>query len=328
MKILVIIPNEGGVEYHRLIKPFTLLADQGHEVNSVNLLNHSNFDVLENGYDYVVFSRILCIEEIDISIDVLNAVRKSGAKVIVDVDDYWKLHHGHLLERHWRMMKYDARTEFALKNADMVWTTHKHLAAKVDNFNTHVIPNAIDPTEAQWQPSKVDDYSIGWFGSAAHEGDVKTIAGQFRNWSKNNKDVKVYSTYNESQAKIFMRIAHSLGECNLVPSKSVYEYGNMYDLVSVSIAPLSDNSFNACKSELKAIEAGFKGKAFIATKMHPYTICCDVNNSVLFRPSNLIAGLNKMKDEAFREDKAAALSEMVRANYDLRTVNKLREQLL
>lgn len=327
MKILIVVPNEGGVEYHRLIKPFTLIGER-HEVNAVNMLNHSNFDVLNNGYDYVIFSRILCIEEIDISSDVLNAVKKSGAKLIVDVDDYWKLHHGHLLEKHWRYMKFAERTEYALKQADMVWTTHKVLADKIPNKNVYIIPNAIDPTEAQWQPSKVDEYSIGWFGSAAHEVDVKTIANQFRNWRKNNQGVNVYSTYNEHQSHIFMRIAYSLGECNLVPSKSVYEYGNMYDLVSVSIAPLADNSFNVCKSELKAIEAGFKGKAFIATKMHPYTICCNKDNSVLFRPSSLIKGLNQLKDKSFRDDKAAALSEMVRANYDLRKVNKLREQTL
>lgn len=329
MKILIVTPNQGGVEYHRLFKPFILLAaSEGYEVSHVNLLNYTNFDVLDEGFDYVVFSRILCVEDFDISDDVLDHVKRSGAKLIVDVDDYWKLHSGHLLENHWRKMKFEQRTMFALSNADMVWTTHNQLADLIPNKNAVVIPNAIDPTEAQWQPSKVDDYSIGWFGSPAHERDVLTIAGQFRNWRKNSKGVKVFSPYNEDKAMVYIRIAYSLGECDLVSTTDVWNYGKMYDNVSVSIAPLADNYFNTCKSELKAIEAGFKGKAFMCTKMHPYTLCCTNENSVLFRPSNLIKGLDAMKDRAFREDKAAKLSEYVRENYDLRRVNELRKQTL
>lgn len=328
-KCLIIAPNEGGVEYHRLFKPSDLLSKTGRfEMYSTNMLNHSNFDVLDEGFDWVIFSRMLCVEDVDISEDVLQAVKKSGAKIVVDVDDYWKLHHGHLLEQHWRKMKFEQRTVFALKNADMVWTTHNHLADQIPNRNVHVIPNAIDPTEEQWQPSKVEYYSIGWFGSAAHEKDVETIETQFTAWSRANPSVKVLSPYNEKQAKVWVSIAKSLGGCDMINTQDIWNYAKMYDHVSVSIAPLADNVFNSFKSELKAIEAGFKGKAFMCTKMHPYTICCTKENSELFRPSNLIASLNKMKDANYRNDKAEALSEMVRKNYDLREVNKMRKQTL
>ena len=328
-KCLIITPNQGGVEYHRLFRPSDLLTKTGRfEMYHTNILNHSNFDVLDEGFDWVIFSRMLCVEDVDISQDVFDAVKKSGAKIVVDVDDYWKLHHGHLLEKHWHKMKFEQRTVFALKNADMVWTTHTHLADQVPNKNVHVIPNAIDPTEEQWQPSKVEDYRIGWFGSAAHEKDVETIAKQFTNWKRSNPSVKVLSPYNEHQSYVWLGIAKSLGECGMMNTMDVWNYGKMYDQVSVSIAPLADNVFNSFKSELKAIEAGFKGKAFMCTKMHPYTLCCTKGNSELFRPSNLIKSLNRMKDKAYREDKAITLSEHVRRLYDLRVVNKLREQLL
>jgi processive 1,2-diacylglycerol beta-glucosyltransferase len=326
MRILLVTANNGGVEYHRLFKPFQLLTE--HHVAQTNVLCPENYDVLDEGWDWVVFSRMLSPHDHDISAEVLTMVKRSGAKVLVDVDDYWRLHHGHILERHWSKMKFEKRTLYALTNADMVWTTHQHLADKVPNANTHIIPNAIDPTEAQWQPSKVDGLSIGWFGSAAHEKDVDTISQPFRYWRRANPSVRVVSTYSEKDPRTFLRIAAALGECDLAPAKDIWNYATLYDMVSVSIAPLADNEFNLCKSELKAIEAGFKGKAFAATKIHPYTLCCDDTNSVLFRPSTLVKKLDRMKDTAFREDIAAALSVKVRENYDLRNVNELREQAL
>jgi processive 1,2-diacylglycerol beta-glucosyltransferase len=326
MKILIVTANDGGVEYHRLFSPFRLLTQ--HEVSITNVLCPETYDLLDEGYDWVVFSRMLCATDEDISAEVLTMVKRSGAKVLVDVDDYWRLHHGHLLEKHWAKMKFQKRTEYALKNADMVWTTHQFLSDRVPNANTHILPNALNPDEAQWQPSKVNGLSIGWFGSAAHERDIDTISQPFRHWRRANPSVQVVSTYSEKHRGTFLRIAAKLGECDLAPAKDVWNYGTMYDMVSVSIAPLADNEFNMCKSELKAIEAGFKGKAFMATKMHPYTLCCDRSNSVLFRPSTLVKSLDRMKESAFREDIAAALSERVRKDYDLRRVNELRDQLL
>jgi hypothetical protein len=326
MKILIVTANEGGVEYHRLFNPFRLLTQ--HDVSITNVLCPETFDLLNKGYDWVVFSRMLCASDEDISAEVLTQVKRSGAKVLVDVDDYWKLHHGHLLEKHWARMGFQKRTEYALRNADMVWTTHRHLAERVPNTNTHIVPNALNPDEEQWQPSKVDGFSIGWFGSAAHEKDIDTISEPFRYWRKANPTVQVVSTLSDKHKQTFLRIASKLGECDLAPAKDIWSYGKMYDLVSVSIAPLADNDFNMCKSELKAIEAGFKGKAFIGTRMHPYTLCCDNMNSILFRPSTLVKGLDKMKDKAFREDIASALSERVRKDYDIRRVNELRNQLL
>lgn len=326
MKILIVTANEGGVEYHRLFNPFRLLAQ--HEVAITNVLCPENYDVLDDGYDWVVFSRMLSAHDDDISEEVLTMVKRSGAKVLVDVDDYWKLHHGHMLEKHWHRMKFQQRTEYALRNADMVWTTHNFLADRVPNVNAHVVPNALNPEEEQWQPSKVEELKIGWFGSAAHEKDIDTISEPFRYWRRQNPVVQVVSTYSDKHKITFLRIAAKLGECDLAPAQDIWSYGRMYDMVSVSIAPLANNTFNMCKSELKAIEAGFKGKAFMATKMHPYTLCCDHTNSVLFRPSNLVKGLDRMKDAAFREDIASALSERVRKDYDLRRVNELRNQLL
>ena len=55
-------------------------------------------------------------------------------------------------------------------------------------------------------------------------------------------------------------------------TKSIDSYANNYNLFDVSLAPLTDNTFNKVKSQLKVIEAGFHKKAIIAQNFGPYTL--------------------------------------------------------
>lgn len=55
-------------------------------------------------------------------------------------------------------------------------------------------------------------------------------------------------------------------------TQPVGRYAMNYNLFDVSLAPLVPSDFNANKSQLKAIEAGFHKKALIASETLPYTI--------------------------------------------------------
>ena len=52
----------------------------------------------------------------------------------------------------------------------------------------------------------------------------------------------------------------------------VSKYANNYNYFDVSLAPLVESPFNANKSQLKVIEAGFHKKALIASETEPYTL--------------------------------------------------------
>lgn len=56
-------------------------------------------------------------------------------------------------------------------------------------------------------------------------------------------------------------------------TRSVEEYAHHYDDLDILLVPLVKSDFNACKSELKFIEAGVKGVAVIASNVAPYTLC-------------------------------------------------------
>lgn len=55
-------------------------------------------------------------------------------------------------------------------------------------------------------------------------------------------------------------------------TKPITTYASNYNLFDVSLAPLTENTFNKVKSQLKVIEAGFHKKAIIAQNFGPYTL--------------------------------------------------------
>ena len=55
-------------------------------------------------------------------------------------------------------------------------------------------------------------------------------------------------------------------------TKEVNSYATNYNTFDVSLAPLVESLFNANKSQLKVIEAGFHKKAIIASETDPYTL--------------------------------------------------------
>ena len=56
-------------------------------------------------------------------------------------------------------------------------------------------------------------------------------------------------------------------------TKDIYHYMNSYNEIDVLLVPLLDNEFNACKSELKFVEAAAMGKPVICSDVNPYKIC-------------------------------------------------------
>ena len=55
-------------------------------------------------------------------------------------------------------------------------------------------------------------------------------------------------------------------------TKEINSYATNYNTFDVSLAPLVESMFNANKSQLKIIEAGFHKKAIIASETQPYTL--------------------------------------------------------
>ncbi len=112
-----------------------------------------------------------------------------------------------------------------------------------------------------------------------------------------------------------------------------FNYGKLYNLIDVSLVPLHQSMFSACKSELKLIEAGFMKKAVIVSNVKPYDELATKENSVLIEPSRngidwYVQMRNLIKEPERAKDLGEAMYESVKDKYDIKTVNIERKQIL
>ena len=311
MKIGIVSKNDTGVDYHRLLKPFSLLADR----YDITRCEGISSDVFDYNFDVVVFSRLLPIYK---QRQFIKELQKRGTYVIVDVDDLWLLPNNHVASKSSKAM-HKQQVE-AILHSDEVWTTHEHLGGYINNLNRnwHVIPNAIDPNEAQWQPKKTYSNRIGWAGGVTHFHDLMLTDGC---WSETTP---VICGFNKTDPE-WLRLANSF-KADYIEALDVFNYGYLYDQFDIAIAPLEDNKFTRCKSNLKIIEAGMKGLPIFVQNIHPYT---DDTKGV-YKVANwkdAIHQAEQMVVERIMED-GQSLREYVLANYDLNKVNERRTRRL
>lgn len=300
MKIGYIANGEdvGGVEYHRLLKPFSQFED-------VTRCVGADRSILDHDFDVVVFNRVLPVKN---QRGLIKDLRDKGTYVICDIDDYWVLYPNHALTVDWRMSRMRSRVIEALTLADEVWTTHELLGSYIDrlNANWYVIPNAIDSTEEQWQPKKEYGNRVGWCGGLTHFHDLQRV--------KFNK-------------KPVLGGIEPIGiDADYVKGTDVFNYARIYDMFDVAIAPLVDNRFNRCKSNLKILESGMKGLPIFVENIHPYT---DDARGV-YKVDDWQVSIREaesMEAERIKEE-GQALRSYVLENYELRKVNRLRVERL
>ncbi len=106
---------------------------------------------------------------------------------------------------------------------------------------------AIKPQESVWyQYEKIftDDY--------------KSVSPEYKDFLLKFKQEEYGDIENEPYRRVW--------------TKPINSYASNYNLFDVSIAPLEENVFNAMKSQLKIVEAGFHKKALIAQNFGPYQL--------------------------------------------------------
>jgi hypothetical protein len=309
MKIGYIVQSDdvGGVEYHRLYKPLSLM---GLDVTRCVGVDKG---ILEHGFDVVIFNRCMpCLKQSELIAD----LKGEGVHVICDLDDTWVLDGGHYLTKSWKQSKLKTRIIGAISEADEVWVTHQHLAELTGrlNPNVHIIPNAIDMADEQWQSHHNGNGRIGWVGGITHVNDIlRTVDA----WGEVEPIICGYQQ-NEPEWK---RLSDKL-TATYIKGMDVWNYAQLYEQFDIAIAPLTDSTFNTYKSNLKILEAGAKGKPIFVQDMHPYTDkATGIHHVTDWKQA--IAEAKAMSEQQI-QDEGAALRQYVAENYDLRKVNELR----
>ena len=278
MKLLILTDGINGVVYHRIYAPHLRMQINGEAVVDVCQSQAEWMTVDLTPYDVIVFSRWLGKNQYD----VLKRITDAGKPYVIDVDDYWVLPKYN--PAYWAYRKGIKNCiKDAINYADAVFCTTPKLANQVRaiNDNVYIVPNCLDTSHNQWkQPKEKNErVKIGWVGGITHEEDLKLIADDI-----NSMDVDFYICgYTPSDH--WNNIVKLIPKANIVQGTSVFEYGEVYKHFDFVLAPLQDNHFNNCKSELKIVEAAAYSLPIICSAVYPY-LYHTANDGVIFATQN------------------------------------------
>ncbi len=125
----------------------------------------------------------------------ITKLKSMGIIVIVDLDDYWLPTIEHPIHSIIVQNKIHEKIVANLKVASCVTTTTTLFANEIRKYNknVYILPNAINPDEAQFkEPTlKCDKIRIGWLGGSSHLHDLKLLDGFIsKNGEEFNKNIQ------------------------------------------------------------------------------------------------------------------------------------------
>ena len=277
-----------GCSYYRLEMPSSRVHEMfGEEAEFVSIADVRTMSAEElRTIDVFLYNRTWVAGPLDAVKPVADILRQYGAKIILDMDDYWHLGTGHSFYKHYLDTKMPAVIAEHIRLADAIITTTTYLRDELLKLNSNVticenVPHLLYE-QYKPNPTQSDKVRFGYFGAAQHTEDVallelplsrlcddQTLEGRYMlylaGWNDNNPIYQQYEQVFSNRGK-----NNNYGR---IKAADIYSYVGGYNFVDVALAPLRDNKFNRLKSELKVTEAAWMNKAIIASNVCMYADC-------------------------------------------------------
>jgi len=195
IKILVIPSDTTGVGRFRSITPHTFLQDKYGDDFHVDIEFNPNLNDLNyfKQYKIIHFQRSIG-HDLDLSMQVIPILNSMGIITICDIDDYWSPTKEHPLYEVIKQQKINEKIMGNLKVSKYVTTTTEIFADEIKklNPNVEIFPNAIDPSEPQFNEPTLDSdrVRVGWLGGSSHLHDLKLLDGMVSKLSNIQKDIQ------------------------------------------------------------------------------------------------------------------------------------------
>ncbi len=197
INILVLPSDRAGVGRYRSVDPHVNL--QKHFINEFQVdidyeprLNDDNY---WKKYQIVHFHRSIG-QDMDLSPIIIEKLKSMGIVVIGDIDDYWLPTKEHPIHSLIIQNKIHEKIVKNLKSCDYVTTTTELFANEIRKFNKNVfvLPNAIDPNEAQFNEPTLpsEKIRVGWLGGSSHLHDLKLLDGMVSKLSPLQNKLQYY----------------------------------------------------------------------------------------------------------------------------------------
>ena len=340
MRILAVTQPLSGVGYHRIMLPLSKLP--GVYVLFTDFIND---EVLLKGFDIVLLNRFIP----GVDIQQLQAYReKYGFKMVVDIDDYWQLDPWHILYNGFPK----AVIVSHIMAADLVTVTHERLRDMVKGYNANceILPNALPYHEDQFTDKKVegihqdgeyvptDRLRVLYAGGITHERDVQLLANPMQRiagdqYLKRNLFL-IMAGYDDSNKHVTPIWDRMISDylCGFKMDGYVRmplppdQYMAFYAEADIALAPLVPSIFNACKSNIKVLEAGCKNIPIIVSNVPPYDSCPHAVK--VSRQSDWYVNFKRLvKDRSYRIDAGMRNGQWCREHHNLNKWNITRKQI-
>jgi hypothetical protein len=292
MRVLTLLKQHAkgvidGCGYYRQHLPHRAMAvDYGYKFKNINTINEMPIEEIK---EFNLFH----ISRNDMN-GYIKRAQKAGLCTVFDIDDYWGLDTTHQLYNYYRENKIPQDTIECMKMADVVTTTNEFLGARIMPYNSNVkiLPNAVSVREPQFRLEHKpigDKVVFGWIGGVHHLEDIALLRDSMgKLW--NDPELKgkfqvVYAGYANQPQHDYIATILSGGKANkndkgqyvpqedflILPAADVNNFAYYYEMCDIMLAPLKETTFNICKSNLKIVEAGFKGKFVIGSATMNYS---------------------------------------------------------
>lgn len=200
-------------------------------------------------------------------VDWIPHARALGKIILYDIDDsFWHIPtHNPAAKAFTKPVVKQIERIISLCNG--VITSTQPLAKHLARFNSNVlvIPNLIEtPTVERKQYS--ERLKIGWGGSITHAQDFSSkVVTALRHCQKKYDAQLIFLGMLPAQFATDKDVIH-------IPGCAANIYMNQLYLadIEIAVAPLEENYFNECKSNLKFLEYGICGSAVVASDAYPY----------------------------------------------------------
>lgn len=212
IKVLVIPSDRSGVSKFRSVDPHLKLQELFPKDFFIDIVTAGTDGISWNDENYLKQFHIVhfhrTINDIingqlqpiygDQAKRVFDKLKGMGIITIMDIDDYWMPTVDHPAYPLLKQSKIDELIKSNFKHIDYVTTTTEIFANEIRKFNKNVVilPNAIDPSEPQFQKKEVKSdkkLRIGWLGGSSHLQDLNIIRQGLNTWasSEEGKDTQL-----------------------------------------------------------------------------------------------------------------------------------------
>ena len=310
------LPIHSGAGQYRVVEPLNALQDAGLAQTTVVLPGSNGRFRLMQPLELVRAApdRLILQHSVDDGqLSLIDSFKQvaPNLKIIQTVDDLI----GEVPEKHpnrqYQIREGHPRMMQALTKSDRLIVTTQPLADHYKKYvsDVYVVPNTLG---SQWMglrkiPKPRERLRVGWVGAGQHQGDLELVNTVVRELA--SEVDWIFMGMCTEEMKPLLKEFHGFVSIGDYPKK-------MSELdLDIAIAPIEDNFFNECKSNLRLLEYGAMGWPVVCSDVYPYRTD---NPPVLWVKNDPIEWVNTIRslyDNKLRHAKAEALYQWVMSRY-------------